>query len=727
MDSSEKEISAIQLYVQILWRRRLGFLTTVGSVLLTMLLYSLIQPKTYESTMLMLIGNEEKPQIVANPQPQNVAEANQTESLDTQAQILLTIPLISDAVNSLRSIYPELDAQSIEKTLNIKQLGKSGIISISYRDTNRERLLKVLSQLGKIYVNFSLKNRRAQVTNEIEFIKNELPTAKQNLEKKSQQLVNFKERNNLVDPSLAVETISKDKFALDQQISDSTSTLKQQQALYEGLKKRLASLSPDRSLAVASLSQDPVYQNLLKDYRVAENSYGLGVVRYTSEAPPLQILKDNRDELKRLLSEQEKKILGENYYSLSGEQRLNELQTIQVSKYLDTENALKTEKARLAALREIRSNLERQSSLLPNLQKEYDSLSLNVKVATDNLSLLLTKLDEFRILEARESPIWKIVQPPSAPGKPISPNLILNMMIALVLGLMLGWLVIYILERLDNRLQTADLVNQFLNIRTLGTLPKIDISILNSDQFSLIGSHYESHATNIPNHKQLLNFKQASQRLLLTLKSIGVNESLKSLGITSFTFLEGKTTCIRHLAICASEMGFRVLLIDADLRKPELHLEFEIPNQLGLSNIIEENIFWWDIIQNTSHNNLDLLTSGSKISDHTVLLESKEMKHLMFELESYYDLILIDLPPFVWTNEPLAIASHLDGLLLLVDLEIATRETINASLDALNYIRSEIVGVVYNKADFSKTPFSNLEVHLPSDKVNHKTLLPESS
>ena len=700
MNASEKETSALKLYLQVLGRRWFVLFSTINLVLLLTLLYTLRQPKIYESSLLLQIGKEQKPQVVNSGQDDNQED---TDEVDTQIQFLRTLPIVSKATDALRTHYTDIDAKSIADNLSIKQLGKSGIVSVSYRDMDPDRLVKTLSQLGDTYVDFSLTNRRSQVTTAITFIQNRLPSAQQDLKERSQQLASFRKQNNLVDPKQVGESLSKALDDLAQQEYTTIATLRQGQALYSTLEERLDLLTPNRALALASLSEDSVYLSLLKDYQEAEKNYRLGLVRYTDEAPSTRALKNKRDELKLLLSKQVEQILGKQAYS-TGTQRLNALQITQVSQLLEAENALKVQQARLSALQTIRKNLEQNFKLVPGLQREYDTLSLNVQVASENVTRLLTKLEEFRILEAQESAIWKLVQSPYPPGKPISPNLKLNMLTGLVLGLMLGGLLVYVFEQLDERLHNPELVNQLLQLRTLGVIPKTDETLLNMNKFSL---HNSAEFINAPAFRPHLSyFQSAIQHLFFTLRSLGLTESLKAMGVTSSTSGEGKSTIVKHLGICAAELGCRVLLIDGDLRQPELHSRFQVPNEQGLSNIIADDLSWQEAVQETNQSNLHLLTAGPIPPNPVALLDSQKMKQLIVQLGSCYDLILMDLSPVVGFADPLVATNYLDALVFLIGLNSATRDMVEASLESLSYTPNQPIGVVCNLAKLADLPHS---------------------
>lgn len=706
MNTNVKETSALKLYGQVFWRRRYEFLITFLSFLTLVGLHTLKQPKVYESSLLLLIGKQQKPQVV-NQEQQTTESKSSDEGLDTEVQVLRTLPLVSKATEALNDRY-NLEPKSVADDLKIQQLGKAGVISVTYRDTNPERVVDVLSQLGRVYVNFSLTNRRSQYTNAIQFIETRLPSAQQSLAERSQQLANFRKRNNLINPNDVGSTITKSLAELNNQERTTVADLQQGVALYNTLWQRLE-LPPDQALVAASLNQDPTYLSLLKDYQEAEKQYSLERLRFTEAAPQSIALKEKRDRLNQLVADQAQQVLGKR--SQSDVPRLNTLQIEQVSKLLDAQNNLKIQQARLAALQSARGELEREFKVVPDLQQKYDALLRQFQVESENVTRLLSKLEEFRILEAQESPTWQVIQPPSSPDKPVLPDWRLNLLVGSVLGLMLGGLVVYLREQLDKRLYSVESVNELLHLRTLSVVPQTDEMLLHLNEFPSEDSP-EQLSANSALRLQWLYFQAAIQHLLFTLRSLGATESLKAIGLTSSTPSEGKSTVIRHLGICAAELGCRVLLIDGDLRQPTLHLGFKASNTQGLSSVIRDDLPWQEVIQETNRSGLHLLTAGPTPLNPVVLLDSQKMKQLMAQLHYHYDLILMDLPPVLGFTDPLAAANYLDALVLLVGLNRATRETISTSLETLSYAHRQPIGVVCNFAkvsDLSQSAYSRSE------------------
>ncbi len=696
MNRELEETSALKLYGQILWRRRWDFLATATLVMVSMVVHTLAQPKIYESSLLLLVSSEEQTPEVVSEDKYISNEGSDPGDLETEVEVLRTIPLVSSAVDALHPRYPELNAASVAGSLQIQKLGKSGIISVAYRDTNPERLLQVLEQLGKTYVDFSLTSRKSRVKSAIEFIERTLPQAQQNLAERSQQLVNFRKQYNFIDPSAFGASITKALSDLDEQERTVTAARSQSQALYQKLKQR-SGLLPQQALAVASLSQDPIYLDLLKQYQEAENKYTLERRRFKDSSPQIQDLKEKRDQFKKLLQNRMQQVLGKNVSS-AGNQYLNELQITQVSQLLEAENNLKIQQANLAAIQVNRKALEKKFQTVPELQRQYDKLLREVEVASESVDRLLSKLEELRIVEAQESAPWQVIQPPYPVGAPVSPNLTLNLMIGSVLALLSGGGVVYLREQLDNRVWSVRSVPEILRIPILGVVPQTDKLILRLNTFSSDDRLALYSTADFALRSQWSYFREAFQNILLNLRFTGADEPMKSVGFTSSTAGEGKSTVVQHLGISAEELGCRVLVVDADLRKPELHLALEVPNEQGLSNILATGISWQEVVQDTAQSGLQVITAGPIPPNPVALLDSIRMSQLMTQLHNHYDLVFVDLPPVVGLTDPLVVATHLDGLVLLVGLNQATRENLKASLESLSRARSRLIGAVCNMA-----------------------------
>ena len=163
---------------------------------------------------------------------------------------------------------------------------------------------------------------------------------------------------------------------------------------------------------------------------------------------------------------------------------------------------------------------------------------------------------------------------------------------------------------------------------------------------------------------------------------------------------DGKTTTALHLAQAAALMGQRVLLVDANLRLPQLHNRLGLPNRQGLSNLLSQNLNHNDVIQRSPlQDNLFVLTSGQLLPDSTRLLASTRMQHLMMQFQAVFDLVIYDTPHLVGIADTNFLADNTDGILMVVALGKTKLSEVMQVLNGLNSLRLPILGVVANQVE----------------------------
>ena len=176
------------------------------------------------------------------------------------------------------------------------------------------------------------------------------------------------------------------------------------------------------------------------------------------------------------------------------------------------------------------------------------------------------------------------------------------------------------------------------------------------------------------------------------------NKQLKSILITSAGASEGKTTVISNLAITIAQSGIKILLIDADIRKPSVHKFFGVSNEKGLTNLlILEDKNHCDYIQKTQMDNLDLLLSGPVPPNPSELLGSNSMQKILEDVKSAYDMVLLDTSPVCIVTDPMILSSITDGVILLVNSGKTQIEAVQRAKELLLNVNANIIGVILNR------------------------------
>ncbi|MBJ6361981.1 CpsD/CapB family tyrosine-protein kinase [Paenibacillus sp. MAHUQ-46] len=175
-----------------------------------------------------------------------------------------------------------------------------------------------------------------------------------------------------------------------------------------------------------------------------------------------------------------------------------------------------------------------------------------------------------------------------------------------------------------------------------------------------------------------------------------IDEQVQIIMVTSAGPGEGKSTTISNLAVTYAQTERRVVLIDADMRRPTAHHTFQMSNRHGLSSILAQQATYHEIIQDTDIPNLQVLTSGPIPPNPAEMMASRRMSVLLNELRQNYDIILIDTPPLLAVTDPQIIASKSDGVIIVVDYGSVKKDAAMKAKANLENVNARILGVVMN-------------------------------
>ncbi|MFX3632353.1 MAG: CpsD/CapB family tyrosine-protein kinase [Candidatus Pristimantibacillus sp.] len=190
---------------------------------------------------------------------------------------------------------------------------------------------------------------------------------------------------------------------------------------------------------------------------------------------------------------------------------------------------------------------------------------------------------------------------------------------------------------------------------------------------------------------------EAYRMLRTNIQFSSVDVAIKVLMVASAQAGEGKSTVICNLAIAYAQEGKRVLLIDADLRKPSIHRIFNQTNRLGLSNILSSQNSLQEVVKETFVENLDLITSGPTPPHPAEMLGSMKMKSLLEELRESYDMVLFDTPPILAVTDGLIVSSLCDGVVIVIHSGKVKKVHVRKAKEKLDYVQANIIGAVFNR------------------------------
>jgi capsular exopolysaccharide synthesis family protein len=274
-----------------------------------------------------------------------------------------------------------------------------------------------------------------------------------------------------------------------------------------------------------------------------------------------------------------------------------------------------------------------------------------------------------------------VVDEATEPGSPVSPNPTRNIALGTILGLLIGAGVAVLRETLDTTIRSASELERLVPAPVIGTI-SFDPGAVSTPLISGLDT-YAPRA-------------EAFRVLRTNLQYIDPDVERKVFVVTSALPGEGKSTTAVNLALALAEGGERVALVEGDLRRPKISQYLRLESAVGLTTVVIGKLTMADAIQQSSHEGLDVLTSGSTPPNPAELLKSDAMRALIASLRSSYDIVLIDAPPLLPVTDGALLAAQADGALLVVRHGKTTSDQVTGAVRRLESVDALPVGVVFN-------------------------------
>lgn len=290
------------------------------------------------------------------------------------------------------------------------------------------------------------------------------------------------------------------------------------------------------------------------------------------------------------------------------------------------------------------------------------------------------------MLQRGASNFLSIIEPAQVPTTPVGPKVATNVLLAVAIGLVLACSAAVLLEYLDDTLKSSDEVRRALDLKTLGNIPPID------------GKDYPDKL--VVSRYPRAPVTEAYRVLRTNLQHAAGDQPLRTLMVTSTSPLEGKSVTTANLAAAMAQSGQRVILVDADMRRPTQHQIHQLDNTTGLSVILQRgDVSIGDVMRTVSVTNLSVITAGPPPDNPSDLLDSKRLSDLIELLEQYADIVVFDSPPVMAVSDTAILASRVDGTLLVVDAGRTRRGNAQLSREALLSVGARMLGVVLNRLE----------------------------
>jgi polysaccharide biosynthesis transport protein len=579
--------------------------------------------------------------------------------------------------------------------LSIAPIPETRLVYVSYVSPHAALAADVVNALVEEFVDFSVETRYEATKQTSEFLTEQVALLREDLKRKEEDLQKYGTEKNLLYLSDNENTVV-NNFA---SVNTALTTAQIERYAKEAAYRELRSLSVD---ALPESVSNPTIQALKTQYSQVKSEYEEKGKIYRPEYPEMVQLKARLDATRGTLQEEIRKAVD----AAESEYRA----------------ALKKESSLQGLLDEQRGDVTRMNKNAIF----YHTLRTEVENLRTLLSTLVAKQNEIQVssqLGGLRTSNIKVVDRALVPRAPFTPNVRRNLLMALLAGLFGGLGLIFLVESLDNTVKGPEDVEKLVHLPSLGIIP-----FLTADGGRKKNDGYRSYrsygadpakpeeALPLVREIELINHLYPKFSIAEDYRTVRTSilfshadAAPKTIAFTSTLPQEGKTATVTNLAVSFAQLEGRVLIIDADLRKPRLNKIFNLRNASGLSSYLAGKGAFDEIVQKTSIENIWTVPSGPHPPNPAELLNSKRMKDLLAEAKERFNVVLLDTPPVLAVIDPVIVASLADSTVFVVRSGKTTRRPLLRAIEEIRKSKADIIGVVFNEVRIGRqgigTPF----------------------
>jgi polysaccharide biosynthesis transport protein len=548
----------------------------------------------------------------------------------------------------------------------VTQEGRSYVLSLKVTSEDPAKASRLANAIAEEYLVTQVETKYEAAQRAIQWLSARIQELRGEVLEAEAKIVEYRTRNNLIDVEES-NPLTLQFFQLNTQLALAQAQRAEAEARLSQARSVIG--SPGGVQAAALVLNSP----LMADLRTQETQ----LMRQMSELST--IYGDNHPQMVNTRAELQ---------SVRGKME-DEVQRI----VQDLANEVAVARARETEMQTSMNNLQTGAAGANMAEVELRSLT---REAESNRQLFETFLTRFReIVEQQElqEADARILSSADTPTTPSYPNLPLFTLIAFAASLVLGTMLVFVIERWDSDygFRSADEIHSTVGLRALALVPDLN-------RRETQGVAAEEYVLQKPNSA----FAEALQRIRTSLFLADEGHPPKTILITSSIPLEGKSTIAASLARQSARSGLKVILIDADLRRPRLHEVIGIANQNGLSEVLTGRANPEAAIKRDEKSGMDFLPAGVGVVSPPDLFRSSTMRILLEEMAAYYDLVIIDSPPVAAVSDSFTLSGLVDKAVYVIRWEQTPRNVALSGIRQMAEAGADIAGVVLSRVDVKK-------------------------
>ncbi len=680
-----------QSFVGTLSRRRNLFAYIVLGVIGAVFIVTILTPKKYTTDVKMIAGNPgSAPQQAQTGLPvlNALMMANAAQSAETYAELISETPVVQHVIDDLglKTSVPTLQA-----AVRVKPVTNTNIISLQVTWSDPDTSAKIANDFATVFVARESQLVSGQATGALDFLAKQIPQAQHNLQQAEAAVGTYETAHKIADLPTETTMVVTSASNIDAKINSTQLEKEQADASVGSLSTQLAGMKSTTG-GGSSVAQNPVLLQLNTQLAQLQGQLSTAQAQYTDSHPMVIGLKQQLAEVKRQIAATPPTIIATTstianpvYQTLS--------QQLAAARALSASDA-----AQLTVLARQRSDINPQLAKLPAQTARLAELKRTAKLDEDVYNALQQKYNDATVSRATGISDVTVTAPASSALAIKTPHLLVNLLVAALVGLLLALGIVFLIEWFDGRIRDERDVENDLQLPVLASVPMLP----SGDGAAAIPVNVRNAAL------------ESYFQLVLAMR-YSTDRPLRTVTITSPLKGDGKSTVAMNvagafgeIAVSSIEREARVLVIDADMRRPSLHRKFEVPNEIGLSDILVGRASFAQAVQRTDRPGVDVLTSGTHSPNPIKLLQSNRFDALLREARERYVTVIVDAPALVPVFDAAIVAAKTDGTVLIVsagqtDMR-STRKAI-ARLEAVGV--HDLIGTVVNRSTTKVDDYSD--------------------
>lgn len=689
-DGGEIDLHA---YWRVLVRRRWVVLGVFAAVVLATLVFTLRQTKLYAATTTLII-DVSAPKVLNSKDVQDVMEQGAAgywsakEYYATQYKVITSRAVAQRVVDKLQLAHDlrflgldglhdekavaaalaRLDpVEVLQQRLSVMPVKDSQVVQVQVEDRDPRWAATLANAVAEAYITENLSVRSATTQSASDWLEQQLGDLEAKLAKSADDLFKFKQAHDIVATSWEdrQSMVTQRLAAINDALTRARVQKAQVAARNEELRKAVEEMGKDPAAESSVLvNQNPAIPDLKIHYLEAQVECADLAARYLPGHPKAEACAAKVAAARAAL---DREVKG----TLAAAQR-------------EYDEAVTSEKN----LEKLLAQTKTEAFGVNQYEKEY----LELKRANDNnqrlYEMVLSRLKDTGVTGMLQMSNVRILDRAEAPEKPVSPRPLRNLVLAALLGLGAAVAIAVLLERLDTSLTTREQIEE-LGLPFLGIIPIVDEEAP--------GARRELTVHGAPRSA----VAECARSIRTNLLFMSPERPLRTILVTSSGPAEGKTTTAAMIAQTMADGGNRVLLIDADMRRPRLHDVFSVPKEHGLSNLIVGEGDLEGAIQPSGVPNLWVLSCGPTPPNPAELLHTDAFATLLERASNRFDRVIIDSPPAGVVSDAVVISARVDGVLLVMKAAWTSRDAATRLVRTLRDVRARIFGAVLNDLDIN--------------------------